>query len=344
MRPLAAQELDKGFAGVASWRSEKTMVAVVFVAVAVPVSLLIWTAAGLLSTSRVCAVSDAIPAASLKMDGSGAFGVLSMATRACGGGSGAAGLGSLLGQSDGGGCGVSGTDGVGCKSCCCSCSLLVESPHASAEALGGKLVGWLLRLLLIEALCGNIILSISGVAYLCQIVTRQGFSRRHPNSCMFKASWTMETFFRSPCSSIQVDDSIRVEYRQSSRLLSIGLQSVLLIFDGELLDNILLSPVKLKKNLRLNNKPRIAPFPWRQPKGSPVYQAVCTSSVEARGRGRHGIAAVPCRSRSLLLFGLSWRMFFLVQLALPSKWMVLFFMSYLLWRCSGDIISFKLCL
>ncbi|EEE66564.1 hypothetical protein OsJ_23087 [Oryza sativa Japonica Group] len=110
------------------------MVAVVFVAVAVPVSLLIWTAAGLLSTSRVCAVSDAIPAASLKMDGSGAFGVLSMATRACGGGSGAAGLGSLLGQSDGGGCGVSGpavsgsltrTDGVGCKSCCCcSCSLV----------------------------------------------------------------------------------------------------------------------------------------------------------------------------------------------------------------------------
>uniref|UniRef100_I1Q818 Uncharacterized protein n=1 Tax=Oryza glaberrima TaxID=4538 RepID=I1Q818_ORYGL len=93
MRPLAAQELDKG----------------------------------------VCAVSDAIPAASLKMDGSGAFGVLSMATRACGGGSGAAGLGSLLGQSDGGGCGVSGpavsgsltrTDGVGCKSCCCSCSLV----------------------------------------------------------------------------------------------------------------------------------------------------------------------------------------------------------------------------
>lgn len=84
------------------------MVAVVFVAVAVPVS-------------------------SLKMDGSGAFGVLSMATRACGGGSGAAGLCSLLAQSDGGGCGVSGpavsgsltrTDGVGCKSCCCSCSLV----------------------------------------------------------------------------------------------------------------------------------------------------------------------------------------------------------------------------
>uniref|UniRef100_A0A0E0E7C5 Uncharacterized protein n=1 Tax=Oryza meridionalis TaxID=40149 RepID=A0A0E0E7C5_9ORYZ len=238
MRPLAAQELDKGFAGVASWRSEKTMVAVVFVAVAVPVSLLIWTAAGLLYTSRVCAVSDAIPAASLKMDGSGAFGVLSMATRACGGGSGAAGLGSLLGQSDGGGCGVSGpavsgsltrTDGVG--------------------SLGGKLVGWLLRLLLIEALCGNIIPSISGVAYLRQIVTRQGFSRRYPNSCMFKASWSMETFFKSPCSSIQVEDSIRVEYRPSSRLLSIGLQSVLLKFDGELLDNILLSPVKLKKNL-----------------------------------------------------------------------------------------------
>uniref|UniRef100_I1Q817 DUF3778 domain-containing protein n=1 Tax=Oryza glaberrima TaxID=4538 RepID=I1Q817_ORYGL len=170
---------------------------------------------------------------------------------------------------------------------------MVESPHASAEALGGKLVGWLLRLLLIEALCGNIILSIFGVSYLCQIVTRQGFSRRHPNSCMFKASWTMETFFKSPCSSIQVEDSIRVEYRPSSRLLSIGLQSVLLRFDGELLDNILLSPVKLKKNLRLNNKPRIAPFPWRQPKGSPVYQAVCASSVEARGRGRHGIAQSP---------------------------------------------------
>jgi hypothetical protein len=212
------------------------------------------------------------------------------------------------------------------------------------EALGGKLVGWLLRLLLIEALCGNIFPSISGVAYLRQIVTRQGFSRRHPNSCMFKASWSMETFFKSTCSSIQVEGSIRVEYRPSSRLLSIGLQSVLLRFDGELLDNILLSPVKLKKNLRLNNKPRIAPFPWRQPKGSPVYQAVCASSVEARGRGRRGITAVPCRSRSLLLFGLSWRMFFLVQLALPSEWMVLFFMSYLLWRCSGDAISFELCL
>ncbi|BAF09177.1 Os02g0584900 [Oryza sativa Japonica Group] len=212
------------------------------------------------------------------------------------------------------------------------------------EALGGKLVGWLLRLLLIEALCGNIFPSISGVAYLRQIVTRQGFSRRHPNSCMFKASWSMETFFKSTCSSIQVEGSIRVEYRPSSRLLSIGLQSVLLRFDGELLDNILLSPVKLKKNLRLNNKPRIAPFPWRQPKGSPVCQAVCASSVEARGRGRRGITAVPCRSRSLLLFGLSWRMFFLVQLALPSEWMVLFFMSYLLWRCSGDAISFELCL
>lgn len=121
----------------------------------------------------------------------------------------------------------------------------------------------------------------------------------------------------------------------SSRLLSIGLQSVLFRFDGELLDNILLSPVKLKKNLRLNNKPRIAPFPWRQPKGSPVYQAVCASSIEAHGRGRHGIAAVPCRSRSLLLFGLSWRMFFLVQLALPSKWVMLFSMSYLLLPCTG---------
>lgn len=45
---------------------------------------------------------------------------------------------------------------------------------------------------------------------------------------------------------------------------------------------------------------------------SPVCQAVCSSSVEAHGRGRRGNAAVPCQSRSLLLFGLSWKMFFLV--------------------------------
>lgn len=40
------------------------------------------------------------------------------------------------------------------------------------------------------------------------------------------------------------------------------------------------------------------------------------SLVEARGRSRRGNATVPCRSRPLLLFGLSWRKFFLVQLAL----------------------------
>ncbi len=40
---------------------------------------------------------------------------------------------------------------------------------ATNLSLGGKLVGWLLRLLLVEALYENIIPSTSGVAYLRQM-------------------------------------------------------------------------------------------------------------------------------------------------------------------------------
>lgn len=127
------------------------------------------------------------------------------------------------------------------------------------------------------------------------------------------------------------------------RLLLIILQLVLLRFGRELLGKPLLSPIKPKKNLRLNIKPWTTKFSWRQLKGSPIYRAVCTSLVVACGRSGLGNAIAPHRSHQLLLFCLAWRTVFLVQSALPSVWIVLLCIFYLCCQYIGDVVSFKLC-